>query len=132
MTLIRKMKYYINSITAGKCLCCGDIATKDVKEIPLGEHILYELITHKYLTVSSKSYETISYRIFHNHFARYPLCNHCYGKVEAKWQEEKQKSEQRKKEHEVKEYYEKLAIEVERKELEERAKTLGIDLNNVQ
>lgn len=113
------------------CLCCGEIATKNVREIPSGEHILYELIRYEQFIVPIKRYQKIVYKYSHTHLANYPLCTNCYSKVETKWQEDKAKSEalekRKRKELELNNHYEKLALEVERKELELRAKSLGIE-----
>lgn len=116
------------------CLCCGEIATKDVNEIPLGKQILEHLIKSKYMIVSRKHYEKITYRRFsHGPLARYPLCINCYKQVEEKWKKDEAEletlHEEKKKKREISEYYERLAVEIERKELEIRAKALGIDLN---
>ncbi len=112
------------------CLCCGEIAPKDVNEILMGKEILNELIENNSLIVSTKRYEKISYRRdTHGPFARYPLCINCYRKVEEKWEEFEAESEEKRKEVEISEYYTGLAVEIERKELETRAKALGIDLD---
>lgn len=130
------MLKWFNKFINPSCLCCGKIATKDVREIPLGEHILLDLIRYKYLTVSLERYKKIEYRFNHTHLAKYPLCIQCYEKVEGKWKSDKAKADAiadaNKKEVEISEYYKKLAKEVERKELETRAKALGIDLDKQQ